>query len=87
MAKKRVVIIGGSISGNTMAVLLERVGFEVIVLEKASGIAKQGTGITLPKDVVEQCIILDLFDKNIPILEMTSRTFLRKNSSKCDIYH
>ena len=26
MTKKRVVIIGGSIAGNTMAVLLERVG-------------------------------------------------------------
>lgn len=47
MNKKRVLIVGGGISGLTMAVLLERQGIRPVIAEKASNWERSGFGITI----------------------------------------
>ena len=79
MRGKNVVVVGGSIAGCTAAILLQRLGANVTILEQSSGRIGQGAGITLPEVVVTQCIENDLFDADIPRLLATSRSFVRKN--------
>ena len=64
-----------------MAVLLQRLGFHVEVLERSLGLTARGAGITLPETLVHQCIALDLFDTTIPHLSISSRSFSQKNSN------
>ncbi|WP_133137151.1 NAD(P)-binding protein [Legionella rowbothamii] len=62
MRGKNIVVVGGSIAGCATAVLLQRLGANVTILEQSSGRIGQGSGITLPESVVNQCIENDLFD-------------------------
>lgn len=79
MREKNIVIVGGSIAGCAMAVLLHRLGAKVTVLERSLGqISQQGAGIMLPIAVIDQCIALDLFDQDTPRFVMHSRSFSRK---------
>ncbi|RJT44173.1 hypothetical protein D6J04_13050 [Legionella taurinensis] len=81
MLMKKGVVVGGSISGCAIAILLSRLGFKLTVLERSSGIMKgQGAGIMLPVALVEKCIELDLFDADIPRLPIVGRTFYREAS-------
>lgn len=74
------IIIGGSIAGCVTAILLSRLGMKVKILERSSGEFKgQGAGITLPVPLVNKCIELNLFDKNIPRLPIEDRSFFRKS--------
>ena len=82
MFGKKVIVIGGSIAGCTAAILLERLGAKVTVLERSNGVIGQGAGITLPEDVVNQCKALDLFDSNISCITNLARSFSRKNDLK-----
>lgn len=75
---KKTVIVGGSIAGCTIAILLQRLGLDVTVLERSSGLINHGSGIILPASVVEACIALDLFDASIPRLPICGRSFSRK---------
>ena len=78
MFKKKIIIVGGSIAGCTSAVLLQRLGADVIILERSSGvITNQGFGITLPTTIIQQCTALDLFDHDIPQLPISGRSFSR----------
>ena len=80
--EKNIVIVGGSIAGCAMAILLRRLGANVIVLERSAGqFNDQGAGITLPTPFIDQCVALDLFDKNIPRLVVNSRSFSRKSKA------
>ncbi|CAM2731013.1 FAD-dependent monooxygenase [Legionella worsleiensis] len=74
------IVVGGSIAGCVTAILLARLGLRVTILERSSGELKgQGAGITLPVALVNQCIELNLFDKDIPRLAIEARTFFRKS--------
>lgn len=79
MFGKRVVIVGGSIAGCTSAILLRRLGADVTILERSAGRIGSGSGISLPKSIVDRCIEHDLFDPNIPSLPLNARVFVRKN--------
>ncbi|KTD48948.1 6-hydroxynicotinate 3-monooxygenase precursor [Legionella rubrilucens] len=80
---KKGIIIGGSISGCAVAILLSRLGIEVTVLERSSGSAEgNGAGIMLPLALVKKCIELDLFDADIPRLAISGRTFFRKTNAE-----
>ena len=81
MRVKKTVIVGGSIAGCTIAILLQRLGFDVTVLERSSGLINHGSGIILPTFVVEECIALDLFDESIPRLPICGRSFSRKENA------
>src|SRR3990167_8813450 len=82
--KKKIIIVGGSIAGCTIAVLLQRLlGTNVTILERSSGvITNQGFGITLPTAIIQQCIALDLFDHNIPQLPISGRSFSRTEADE-----
>lgn len=80
MNEKKIVIIGGSIAGCAIGVLLQKLGLKFVILEKSSGKIGSGSGITLPEDIIKQCMVLDLFDINIPRLSIKSRTMLRKEN-------
>ncbi|WP_058534527.1 FAD binding domain-containing protein [Legionella saoudiensis] len=82
MRGKNVVVVGGSIAGCALAILLQRLGANVSILEQSSGRIGQGSGITLPEAVINQCIENDLFDADIPRLLVTSRSFIRKNEQE-----
>lgn len=74
------IIVGGSIAGCITAILLARLGMRVTILERSSGTLKgQGAGISLPVPLVNKCIELNLFDKDIPRLSMEARSFFRKS--------
>ena len=82
MFKKKIVIIGGSISGCAIAILLENADYDITILERSSGHLKQGngTGVSLPFSLIQQCINYNLLDENIPFLKAKSRTFSRKDT-------
>ena len=80
MIGKKIVIIGGSIAGCTTAILLQRLGANVTILERSAGIIGNGSGITLPESIVNKCIELDLFDSNIPRLNIYGRSFAYKKN-------
>ena len=75
MFEKRIVVIGGSIAGCAMTALLQRLGFNVVLLERSVGLTERGAGITLPESLVQQCIEFNLFDTTIPHLTASSRSF------------
>lgn len=77
----RVGVIGGSIAGCSAAILLKRLGAEVVILERSEiSLQERGAGIVLPETFVKQCIDLDLFDSSIPRLFVNKRIFLVKDS-------
>src|SRR3990167_1689110 len=78
MLDKKIIIVGGSIAGCAMGVLLKKLGFDVTILEKSGGELVQGTGIFLPEIIIKQCIDLDLFDEDIPRLKISERSFRKK---------
>jgi len=78
MRDKKIVIVGGSIAGCAIAVLLQTLELDFIILEKSGGELVGGTGIFLPEFIIQQCIALNLFDDDIPRLKISERSFLRK---------
>lgn len=79
MFRKKIIVIGGSIAGCTTAILLKRLGANVVILERSSGLIGKGSGIVLPETLVDQCISLNLFDSDIPRLRLDNRSFTYKN--------
>lgn len=82
MRGNKIVISGGSIAGCASAILLGRLGVKVKVLERSAGHIKSGTGITLPESIVNCCIANDLFDRDIPRLNINNRSFIRRDEKK-----
>lgn len=79
MLGKKIIVIGGSIAGCTTAVLLKRLGADVVVLERSAGLVGKGSGVVLPEALVEKCINIDLFDSGIPHFCLNNRSFAYKN--------
>jgi len=79
-----IAIVGGSIAGCSAGILLTRSGANVDIFERSSNTwERKGAGITLPENLVQQCINLDLLDSNLPRLSTTKRVFfIRQNSAK-----
>ncbi len=73
----RIIISGGSIAGCVAAILLSRIaGITVEVYERSNEqLSERGAGIVLPKQLLQQCIELKLFDATIPHIPADSRTF------------
>jgi 2-polyprenyl-6-methoxyphenol hydroxylase-like FAD-dependent oxidoreductase len=85
---KKIVVIGGSIAGCLMGVLLQRLGANVIVLERSSEqIRNEDSGINLPQQLLQQCIDLHLFDENIPFLKVSKRSFTIKSPILYELLH
>ena|SRR3990167_592031 len=81
MFEKRIVVVGGSIAGCAITILLQRLGFKTVLLERSVGLTNRGAGITLPESLVHQCIELNLFDTTIPHFTASSRSFSQKDST------
>ena len=78
--KLNIGIIGGSIAGLASAILISKTGANVTILERSENpLTGRGVGNALPEPLVNQCIDLGLFDKNIPHLKAASRTFKIKD--------
>lgn len=79
----KIAIIGGSIAGLTVGILLQRLGIDVTVLERSEHtLSGRGAGIMLPQALIQECIASNLFDADIPCLLVKSRSFITKNE-KC----
>lgn len=81
LAGKKVLICGGSIAGCAVAILLRRLGADIVILEKSTSFEGRGAGIVLPEVFIEQCIRLDLFDADIPRLKVSRRSFYIKDET------
>ena len=77
----KIGIIGGSIAGCAVAVLLRQGGAQVSVLERsANPLESRGAGVVLPENFIEQCIQIKLFDPALPRINVNNRRFFIKNA-------
>lgn len=82
----KIIIGGGSIAGCSAAILLKRLGAEVIVLERSLRPHEgRGAGIVLPDAFIKTCIDLNLLDVDIPRLRVLRRSFFVKDKSNSRI--
>lgn len=82
MHQLRVAIVGGSIAGCTIGVLLRQLGHEVKIFERTPiSLEQRGAGIGIPPALIDACIQHDLFDKNVVYYPIKSRSFYRKGGS------
>lgn len=87
MLGKKIIIIGGSVAGCAAGVLLQRLGLDVLILERSSAkLEDNGAGITLPEVLLKKYISMDLFDSDIPCLPISSRYFARKHENEASIF-
>lgn len=60
---QKVAIIGGSIAGNAMGLVLSRLGFDVAIYERSSAqLDDRGVGICIPKDLRNMLVQCNMFD-------------------------
>lgn len=76
------IVCGGSIAGCVNAALLSRLGFSVKVFERSTHLSERGAGIVLPMQVVNELKRLDLFDADIPYIEISERSFWVKDQAQ-----
>jgi 2-polyprenyl-6-methoxyphenol hydroxylase-like FAD-dependent oxidoreductase len=68
----RVVVVGGSISGCTLAAELARAGIGVTVLERSKAVLDdRGAGISSSKAHLDDLKTRDLVDEDIPVVDRT----------------
>lgn len=79
MNRLRVGVVGGSIAGTTAAVLLNRLGFDVTVLERTSGLEERGGGIAVPHQVIADLVSRDLVDGAFRGVEAPHRAWCTKD--------
>jgi 2-polyprenyl-6-methoxyphenol hydroxylase-like FAD-dependent oxidoreductase len=86
MSKEKIAIVGASVAGSATAIILDRAGLDITVFEQqpAGVLVDRGTGIALPKDLVNQLIELDIFDKDFPIINIEDRQFIVHDDQQDD---
>lgn len=77
MKDYKIAIVGGSISGCAVAIILHRLGFNVSIFEKRTkgAMLDRGAGLALPMELVNQLIEDDLFDQDFLKLYSKERIF------------
>lgn len=70
----KIAIIGGSIAGCALALLLKD-KFQVTVFERGHDLQSRGAGITLSVELLQSLINKNLIDKNTPSYSFTARSF------------
>lgn len=89
MKSLEIVVVGGSIAGCSAAVLLERAGHRVRVLERSkAGLVGRGGGIGTPTPVFEELIASDMVDADMPrftanAMPMRVRTDSERELGRC----
>ena len=77
----KIVVIGGSIAGCTIASLLQE-KFEVTVFERATNLKSRGAGITMDPSLMHSLIDKGLLDKDLLTYPASTRTFHCKDPRK-----
>lgn len=77
MNNLKIAIVGASIAGAAISIILERNGYDITVFEQApkNNMVDRGAGIALPKDLVQKLITLDIFDKDFATINIDKRYF------------
>ncbi|MDR3442525.1 MAG: FAD-dependent monooxygenase [Legionella sp.] len=82
----KIAIIGGSIAGCALALLLKD-KFDVTVFERSKNLISRGAGITMAKELLQNLISKGILDKDTPNHSATSRSFYCQLPSKPDYGH
>lgn len=79
----RIGVVGASIAGCAVTILLDRLGFDVKTFERRDSETMDdlGAGIVLPSDLVKELKNQHLFDQNFPAIPLNDRVFITNNDS------
>ena len=86
--KPTFAIVGGSIVGSVCAILLDRLGFDVVVFEKSKNeeIPDRGAGIWLPKSLIDALVESRILSRNFQSLSIQERPiYFQKTGSDEEI--
>jgi 2-polyprenyl-6-methoxyphenol hydroxylase-like FAD-dependent oxidoreductase len=78
----RIGVIGGSIAGTAVAVLLSRSSQDVTVFERSSGLVERGGGIGLEFSGIRKLVALDLIDRDMPQVRAPKRIWRVKDGEQ-----
>lgn len=79
----KIAIIGGSIAGCALALLLKD-RFDIRVFERSKDLKSRGAGITMSKELFQTLLSKDMIDKETISHSSTSRSFYCQSPSKPD---
>jgi 2,6-dihydroxypyridine 3-monooxygenase len=82
----KIAIIGGSIAGCALALLLKD-KFDITVFERSKDLKSRGAGITISKELLQTLITKDLIDKETIGYSASTRSFYCQLPSKPDYGH
>ena len=81
----KVAVIGGSISGCTVAAELVRAGWDVMVFERSAGnLEDRGAGIGMPWSLINTMKQRDLVDRDMAYVPVTERHFVVRSDKDDD---
>lgn len=77
MKNVKIAIVGASIAGSAVAIMLDRAGYDITIFEQQpkGAMSDRGAGIALPKDLVKKLIELDMFDQHFSNINVDNRLF------------
>src|SRR5690606_25265888 len=80
LKEQHIGIIGGSIAGLAVGASLLQRGAKVTILERSEHpLEGRGAGIVLPEPLIQKCIDSNLFDKDIPRISVSRRSFITQS--------
>lgn len=80
---QKIAIIGGSIAGNAMGLVLSRLGFDVTIYERSSAqLDDRGVGICIPKDLRNMLVQCNMFDSDTNYIEIIDRQFIVSDAKR-----